>query len=119
MADAIALFSGVFIPIVSYNKQPLNYVSLAAQKNHYAVYLMCATMNPKRESTFREAFARAGKKLDIGKSCVRFKKLDDLPLDVIGAEVASVTPEAYIANYEKVRAMSKEEQAKMCEGPPE
>jgi hypothetical protein len=98
----------------TYNKQPLCYVSLAAQKNHYAIYLMGVYMRPKRESTLREAFAKAGKKLDIGKSCVRFKKLDDLPLDVIGDEVASVTLETYLATYEKIRAMSREEQAKIC-----
>lgn len=87
----------------TYNKQPLCYVALAAQKNHYAVYLMCVYASPQRAAALREQFARAGKKLDMGKSCIRFKKLDDLPLDVIGETVASVTLEDYIADYEKAR----------------
>ncbi len=88
----------------TYNKQPLSYVALAAQKNHYAVYLMCMSASPKRTATLREQFAKAGKKLDMGKACIRFKTLDDLPLDVIGETVASVTPDAYIAYYEKARS---------------
>ncbi len=87
----------------TYNKQPLCYASIAAQKNHYAIYLMCVYGDSRREAAFREAFAKAGKKLDMGKSCVRFKTLDDLPLDVIGETIASVTPDAYIAHYESVK----------------
>ena len=88
----------------TYNKQPLCYVSLAAQKNHYAVYLMCVYASPERTAALREKFAKVGKKLDMGKACIRFKKLDDLPLDVIGEAVASATPDAYIAIYEKARS---------------
>ena len=88
----------------TYNKQPLCYVSLAAQKSHYAVYLMCVYASPMRTATLREQCAKAGKKLDMGKACIRFKRLDDLPLNVIGESVASVTPEAYIAFYEKARS---------------
>jgi hypothetical protein len=88
----------------TYNKQPLCYVALAAQKNHYAVYLMCACSDSLAENTLREGFAKAGKKLDKGKSCVRFKKLEDVPLDVIGKAVASFTPDQWISIYEKSRA---------------
>jgi hypothetical protein len=87
----------------TYNGQPLTYVALAAQKNHYALYLMCVYGDDNRQSWLRTAFEKAGKKLDMGKSCVRFKRLEDLPLDVIGQVVAATTPEQYIARYESVR----------------
>ena len=88
----------------TYNGQPLGYVALAAQKNHYSLYLMGVYGDPEREKWLAEEFRTAGKKLDMGKSCVRFKKLDDLPLDAIGKVVASVPPEKYIEIYEASRA---------------
>lgn len=88
----------------TYNKQPLSYVALAAQKNHFALYLMSVYGDPEQEAGLRAAFERAGKKLDMGKSCVRFKKLDDLPLPAIGEVVAATAPEALIERYEASRA---------------
>ena len=64
-------------------KQPLPFAGLASQKNHMAIYLMCIYGIEEQERWFREAWARTGKKLDMGKSCVRFKKLEDLPLDCL------------------------------------
>jgi hypothetical protein len=87
----------------SYNGQPLMYVALAAQKNFYAIYLTCVYHDPKRAAWFREAFKAAGKKLDMGKSCLRFKRLDDLPLEVIGQVVASTSLEQRIAIHEASR----------------
>jgi hypothetical protein len=87
----------------TYNGQPLSYAGLAAQKNYYALYLTCAYMDPEKEAWLRDAFQKAGKKLDMGKSCVRFKKLQDLPLDVIGQAVASTASEDFIASYEAAR----------------
>ena len=87
----------------TYNGQPLSYVALAAQKRHYAVYLMGVYQNPEQEAQLREAFEQAGKKLDLGKSCLRFKKLEDVPLDVLGEVVASTPPEQFIAQYEQSR----------------
>lgn len=87
----------------TYNKQPLTYAALAAQKNHYAVYLMCAYSDSKGEESLREGFSKAGKKLDMGKSCVRFKKLEDLPLEVIDKAIARFSPVQWIAIYEKSR----------------
>jgi hypothetical protein len=55
------------------------------------------------DAWFREEFRKAGKKLDMGKSCVRFKKLEDLPLEVIGKTIKKVSPKAYIAQYEASR----------------
>jgi len=87
----------------TYNKQPLSYIALAAQKNYYALYLMCLYSDDTRTKWFADAFKKAGKKLDMGKSCVRFKRLEDLPMDVIAQAVASVTPDEYIAIYESVK----------------
>ena len=88
---------------ITYNGQPLSYIALAAQKNHYALYLMCVYGDAKKAAWLKEEFQKAGKKLNMGKSCLRFKKLEDLPLDVIGQVVASVTPAKYIARYEANR----------------
>jgi hypothetical protein len=87
----------------TYNKQPLGYAALAAQKNGYSLHLMCAYQDSEQERLLREGFASAGLKLDMGKSCVRFRKLEDLPLEVIGRAVASTTPEQFIATYEASR----------------
>ena len=88
----------------TYNKQPLSYAALGAQKNYNALYLTGVYGDGAQASWFREAFEKAGKKLDMGKSCVRFRALDDLPLDVIGEAIARVPPEQYIAIYEASRA---------------
>jgi hypothetical protein len=86
----------------THNKQPLMYAGVAAQKNYFAVYLM-TVCSPGLDAWFREEFKKAGKKLDMGKCCVRFRKLDDLPLDVIGQVIARVPPDKYIAYYEATR----------------
>ncbi len=88
----------------TYNRQPLAYVALAAQKNSNSLYLNCVYASKERTERLREAFAAAGKKLDMGKSCIRFKKADDLALDAIRAEIASTSPDQYIRIYEEARA---------------
>jgi uncharacterized protein YdhG (YjbR/CyaY superfamily) len=81
-------------------KQPLPFAGLASQKNHMALYLMCSYVNAEYEKWLRAEWAKTGKKLDMGKSCIRFKKLDDLPLDLIGRAIARVPAKKYIANCE-------------------
>jgi hypothetical protein len=83
----------------TYNGQPLGYAAVTAQKNHFAVYLMCA-YHTKLAAWLKAEFKKAGRKLDMGKSCVRFRKLEDLPLEVIGEAVAKLTPEEHIAYCE-------------------
>jgi hypothetical protein len=83
-------------------KQPLPFAALASQKNHMAFYLMCMYGDSEYETWLREAWAKSGKKLDMGKSCIRFKKLDDVPLDVIGAAIKKVPVKKYVAFYEAV-----------------
>jgi hypothetical protein len=93
----------------TYNGHPLCYAGLASQKNHCSLYLMSAygTGGGEREGWLRDAFARAGKKLDMGKSCIRFKTLDDLPLPAIGEFIASVPADEFIALYERSREGTK------------
>ena len=88
----------------TYNGQPLAYVGLAAQKNNYALYLMGCYMDPKQTKTLADAFKKKGTKFDMGKSCLRFKRADDLPLDAIGKIVGSLSVDDYIAAYERSRA---------------
>jgi hypothetical protein len=88
----------------TYNGQPLAYVALAAQKSHYALYLTCAEGDQGDAQRLKDAFERAGKRLDMGKSCLRFRSLDDLPLRAIGEIIASVPPDELIARYERSRA---------------
>ncbi|HEX2281238.1 MAG TPA: DUF1801 domain-containing protein [Thermomicrobiales bacterium] len=99
---------GYYVPLErypkTYNGQPLSYVSIASQKNHIAIYLMCLYSDPGEEARFREAWEQTGKKLNMGKSCVRFRKLDDVPLDIIGNAVSSHSVDDYIRRYEQSRA---------------
>jgi hypothetical protein len=96
-----------FVPLAqypkTYNGQPLCYAALATQKNYFSLYLMCVYGDSKLRKELADAFARAGKKLDMGKSCVRFKSLDDLPLPAIGRLIERVSPQKYIAVYEASR----------------
>jgi hypothetical protein len=94
-------------------KQPLPFAGLASQKNYLSLYLMgvycgCGEGPDAVETTharwFREAWAKTGKKLDMGKACVRFKKVEDLALDVIGEAIRRVPAQTYIAQYQQVLA---------------
>lgn len=87
----------------TYNKKPLVYAALAAQKNYFSLYLMSVYAGSEEETSLSDAFEAAGKKLDMGKSCVRFKKLEDLPLDVIGGVIAATPVGAHIQRYEAAR----------------
>lgn len=82
---------------------PLPYVGLAAQKNYYSIYLLNIYGDKKAETWFKKEYERAGFKLDMGKSCVRFKTLDKIPLEVIGKAVALTPVDEFITMYEKAR----------------
>ncbi len=88
---------------VTYNKQPLSYAGLVANKNNYTVYLMNVYQTPEMLKKLEDGFAAAGAKLDMGKSCVHFKKLEGFPLDVIGDLIAATPRDAFIAYYEASR----------------
>ena len=86
----------------TYNKKPLMYAALASQKNHMALYLCNVYGLPKLRKELEAGFKAAGKKLDMGKSCLRFQKLEDLPLDVVGKSVAATPMSAYVEFSKKV-----------------
>ncbi len=81
----------------TYNGQPLMYAALASQKNHMAVYLTGIYMSDAAREDFETAYKATGKRFDVGKSCVRFKKLDELPLELIGDCIASDDVETFVA----------------------
>lgn len=87
----------------TYNGFPIGIAGLAAQKNYNSLYLMTVYGDPKTEKWFKERYKASGKKLDMGKSCVRFKKMEDLPLDLIAETIARFSKEKYIEHYETTR----------------
>jgi hypothetical protein len=89
-------------------KQPLCFAGLASQKNYMSLYLMCVYGSREQEARFRKAWEKSGKKLDMGKSCIRFKKVDDLALNVIGQTIRQVPAKKFIEHYESMlEAMGK------------
>ena len=97
---------GYAIPLArfpdTYNGKALCYAALAAQKNHNALYLMCSYMDPSQDRALRDGAAREGKKLDMGKSCLRFQRAEELPLRAIGKVVASTSVARLIEMHEAV-----------------
>lgn len=82
-------------------KQPLPYAGLASQKNHMSLYMMCTYSDADHLAWFQAAWAKTGKKLDMGKSCIRFKKAEHLALDVIGEAIKKTPAKKYIDHIEK------------------
>jgi Domain of unknown function (DU1801) len=91
----------------TYNGQPLGLASLANQKNYMSLYLLNVYGDPETERWFKERYAAAGKRLNMGKSCVRFTKLEDLPLDVIGETIARADLNRYLARYANAKDASR------------
>lgn len=87
----------------TYNKQPLNYCGLAAQKNNYSLYLMSCYVSISEGNEFEEAYKQSGKRLDMGKSCIRFKRIEDLPLPLIVKYIKRYSVKGFIQVYEDSR----------------
>jgi hypothetical protein len=83
-------------------KQPVPFAGLASQKNHMSMYLMCIYSDAGHQAWFQKAWQATGKKLDMGKACIRFKKLEDVPLEVVGQAVKRVPVSEFLAHYESV-----------------
>ncbi len=96
----------------TYNGQPLCYVALGAQKNYNSFYLMSAYDGSNGAKLLAAAFKRAGKRLDMGKCCVRFKKLDDLELTSVAKLIAMSTPKDYLAYYKRTKGLTMRASAK-------
>ncbi|MEE8357075.1 MAG: DUF1801 domain-containing protein [Anaerolineales bacterium] len=80
----------------TYNKKPLMYAALANQKNHMAVYLTGIYLDEKLNQEFEDSYKKTGKRYDVGKSCVRFRKLDDLPLPLIGESIKAMEMDEFV-----------------------
>ena len=81
-------------------EEPVPFANLASQKNHMAIYLMCIYSDPDHMAWFVDAWKATGKKLDMGKACIRFKKLEDLPLNIIGQAIKKVPVKKFLTFYE-------------------
>lgn len=110
---------GYFLPHARYPdgyhcdpKQPLPFAGIASQKNHVGLYLFCIYASEEDQAAFRRDWLASGKKLDMGKSCVRVKKLEDIPLDVVGRTFARITAKKFVASYERnLQAAGRREKA--------
>jgi len=91
----------------TYNGEPLMYAALASQKNHMALYLIGIYLHNTLRRQFENEYKATGKKMNLGKSCVRFKTIDDLPLDVIGKAIAAFDVDSFIKNTEQARSQRK------------
>ncbi len=101
---------GWYVPLSTYPagyggnvKEPLPLVALGSPKSYMALYMLCFYGNDSLKDWFTSEYKKSGRKLDMGQGCVRFKTLDDLPLDVVGRTVARVTPAEHTANYQAMR----------------
>ena len=88
----------------TYNGKPLGLAALANHKHFMTLYLMGIYADDDEASWFRRRWTAAGAPLDMGKSCVRFRRLDDVPLEVVGEAVARVSVEQLIERDERGRA---------------
>lgn len=91
----------------TYNGKPLMYAALGNQKNHMAVYLTGVYMDEDRRDSFLDAYRETGKRIDMGKSCVRFRKLEDLPLALIGKSIASYPVDVFVEEINAARSPRK------------
>ncbi len=96
----------------TYNGQPLAYVGLAAQKNFLALYLLGIYADDAIRKKFENHYKKSGKKLNMGKSCLRFKSIDDIPLDVVATAVGSHSVEDFIAMHDNSMSLRKSKKLK-------
>jgi uncharacterized protein YdhG (YjbR/CyaY superfamily) len=96
------------IPLADYpdthNKQPLCYIGMAAQKNHYALYLVGCYMSPAQRARLETAYKASGRQIDMGKSCLKYSSYEELPEKALGELIAGMTPAEFIGLYEKAHA---------------
>ena len=103
---------GWYVPLSMYpagygenKKVPLPLVALASQKSGMVLHFLCFYGHPTLSTWFTSEYKKSGKKLDMGKGCVRFNKLEDLALDVVGRTIARVPVKEHIDNYRAARAL--------------
>jgi uncharacterized protein YdhG (YjbR/CyaY superfamily) len=91
----------------TYNGKPLMYAALGSQKNHMAVYLTGTYMDDGAREEFEARYRNTGKRMDMGKSCVRFRKLEDLPLPLIGEAIGQIPADEFIERVKAVHSARK------------
>ena len=95
----------------TYNGEPLGLAGIASQKNYISLYLMTVYGSLEEEAWFKERYAQSGKKLNMGKSCLRFRRLEELPLDVIGETIARADLDRMLAHYAAARGSARKTRA--------
>ncbi len=88
-------------------KQPLNFASIGNVKGHIGIHLFCVYIDPEAEAEFKEAWAKTGKKLDMGKACVRVKCSEGVAMDALKGLIARSTVEVFLSNYTAILATGK------------
>lgn len=88
-------------------KMPLPFLNLGSQKNYMSLHLFCIYTASKQREAFINEYKATGKKLDMGAACLRFKKLEDLPLPLIGKHIKAMRVKEFIAGYEAVLSSSR------------
>ena len=91
----------------TYNGHPLMYAAIASEKNYVSVHLMNIYASQETQRWFVDSYKATGKRMNMGKSCVRFKKLEDLPLELIGEVVGKMPMEDWVAVYKASRRPRK------------
>jgi hypothetical protein len=91
----------------TYNRQPLGLAALASQKQYMSLYLNSVYGDPATDAWFRDRYAGSGRKLDMDKGCVRFRRLEDLPLDLVGETIARAELDTFLARYADVKGSSR------------
>jgi uncharacterized protein YdhG (YjbR/CyaY superfamily) len=81
-------------------KQPVPFASVASQKQHIGIYLFCVYMDPEVSAWFQAEWKKTGKKLDMGKGCVRVRKIEDVPMELITQTVAKFPVQVFLSRYE-------------------
>ena len=91
----------------TYNGQPLGLAALASQKQYISLYLNNVYGDAETEQWFRERWQGTGKTLEMGKSCVRFRTLEDIPLDVVGETIARTDVDSFLRHYLAARGSTR------------
>ena len=91
----------------TYNGQPLMLAALASQKGYVSLYLLSIYADPQLCAWFVDAQRQQGRVLDMGKSCLRLRKLDDISLPIVGEAIAKVSAEQFVAAYEASRSQTR------------
>ena len=95
----------------TYNGKPLLFAAIASQKNYISLYLMSIYGFDEARERFEKRWLESGKKLDIGKACIRFKSLEDVPLDVIRDALSEISVQDFVAMYSDVRGSHRKKRS--------